>query len=316
MHDRAPSGDAISVDSGEQGLRDGFEQILRFLFAPRSIVPRQKATKELWFSDRPRWKGWQVEMGRTRSGSQRPSATPYNLSVAVPATTKSLGVVIHPMLRCRPDHPTESARSVEMAEETTADSRVHVTDERFRVRVDSRRRRDPSDNRFDKVRSEPVLPITEHHISSKSPAFSSLPHGVKRDAPLFVKRATQQMTKRLGRDLALFLHPVHVDPESEVFAQGVSVGGEPGKTDVELVVDGEDLWVGGAIARRAGSLLGRRSRTSRGGSGGDRVGGGIQKPIAVGVRWDSVRVGIRYDEEETEQENEEIVVSKPARWRC
>lgn len=34
----------------------------------------------------------------TRSGSHNPSATPYSLSVAVPATTKSLGVVIHPML--------------------------------------------------------------------------------------------------------------------------------------------------------------------------------------------------------------------------
>lgn len=34
----------------------------------------------------------------TRSGSHKPSATPYSLSVAVPATAKSLGVVIHPIL--------------------------------------------------------------------------------------------------------------------------------------------------------------------------------------------------------------------------
>jgi hypothetical protein len=34
----------------------------------------------------------------SRSGSHRPSAAPYSLSVAVPATAKSLGVVMHPML--------------------------------------------------------------------------------------------------------------------------------------------------------------------------------------------------------------------------
>lgn len=49
------------------------------------------------------------------------------------------------------------------------------------------------------------------------------------------------MSKRLGRNLPLLLHPVHVDPEPEVFTQGIGIGGEAGKTDVELVVDGEDL---------------------------------------------------------------------------
>jgi hypothetical protein len=49
------------------------------------------------------------------------------------------------------------------------------------------------------------------------------------------------MSKRLGRNLPLLLHPVHVDPEPEVFTQGVGIGGEAGKTDVELVVDGKDL---------------------------------------------------------------------------
>ena len=34
----------------------------------------------------------------TRSGSHRPSAIPYNLSCAVPATAKSFGVVIQPIL--------------------------------------------------------------------------------------------------------------------------------------------------------------------------------------------------------------------------
>lgn len=34
----------------------------------------------------------------SRFGSHSPSAVPYSFSVAVPATAKSLGVVIHPML--------------------------------------------------------------------------------------------------------------------------------------------------------------------------------------------------------------------------
>ena len=34
----------------------------------------------------------------SKSGSQRPSAIPYSLSAAVPATAKSLGVVIQPIL--------------------------------------------------------------------------------------------------------------------------------------------------------------------------------------------------------------------------
>jgi hypothetical protein len=45
-----------------------------------------------------------TDSGLTRSGSHNPSATPYNLSVAVPATTKSLGVVIHPILERK--HPS------------------------------------------------------------------------------------------------------------------------------------------------------------------------------------------------------------------
>lgn len=54
------------------------------------------------------------------------------------------------------------------------------------------------------------------------------------------------MRKRLGRDLALLLHAVHVDSETQGFAQGVGIGREPGETDKELVVDGEDLAEKGA----------------------------------------------------------------------
>lgn len=59
------------------------------------------------------------------------------------------------------------------------------------------------------------------------------------------------MRKRLGRDLALLLHAVHVDAEAEVLAQRVRVGREAREADVELVVDGEDLAARDEVASGA-----------------------------------------------------------------
>jgi hypothetical protein len=107
----------------------------------------------------------------TRSGSHSPSATPYSLSVAVPATTKSLGVVIQPMLSR--SVAAASARRVRWCNERRArnlDSRVHVADEGFRVRVDGRRCGNTGDDRFNKVRSEPSVSPTNIDRVSIYPA--------------------------------------------------------------------------------------------------------------------------------------------------
>lgn len=110
----------------------------------------------------------------TRSGSHSPSATPYSLSVAVPATTKSLGVVIQPMLSGsivdQPENVNSDGREDVMQREEREDSRVHVADERFRVRVDGRRCGNTGDDRFNKVRSEPSVSPTNIDRVSIYPA--------------------------------------------------------------------------------------------------------------------------------------------------
>jgi hypothetical protein len=75
MDDCAPTAQGISVDSVEEHLRDGLKEVLGFL--DDQAESRRKLT---------------------RSGSHSPSAIPYNLSCAVPATAKSFGVVMHPIL--------------------------------------------------------------------------------------------------------------------------------------------------------------------------------------------------------------------------
>jgi hypothetical protein len=76
----------------------------------------------------------------TRSGSHRPSATPYSLSVAVPATAKSFGVVIHPILsqtpRCTSSNQPGGERR--RAGAAGSNSRIHRRDERFRMWVEGR----------------------------------------------------------------------------------------------------------------------------------------------------------------------------------
>lgn len=47
----------------------------------------------------------------SRSGSHSPSATPYSLSAAVPATAKSFGVVMHPILICQLEILVSASRS-------------------------------------------------------------------------------------------------------------------------------------------------------------------------------------------------------------
>ena len=82
----------------------------------------------------------------TISGSHNPSATPYSLSAAVPATAKSLGVVIHPIL----DSQAKSRAP-------SSDSRVHGRDERFRFGIKLGRGRESSNDRFDEEWSESFL---------------------------------------------------------------------------------------------------------------------------------------------------------------
>lgn len=74
------------------------------------------------------------------------------------------------------------------------------------------------------------------------------------------------MRKRLGRNLALLLHPVHVHPEPQALAQGVRVCREAREADVEFVRDGKDLGGGGRAL-----VLGkeRGSGVERGAVGGE-----------------------------------------------
>lgn len=85
MHDGSPARQRVPIHGVQDGLRNRLEQVLRFLGAQR-IVSRRIIRE----CERAR---------RTRSGSHKPSATPYSLSVAVPATAKSFGVVMHPILK-------------------------------------------------------------------------------------------------------------------------------------------------------------------------------------------------------------------------
>jgi hypothetical protein len=71
-------------------------------------------------------------------------------------------------------------------------------------------------------------------------------------SPLLIQRAADEMRKRLGRDLALFLHAVHVDSETQGFAQGVGIRREAGETDEEFVIDGEDLVRNGNVSNGRG----------------------------------------------------------------
>jgi len=76
----------VRSSSSEAGLREG-----------------EKVEGEPGVRGRVRREG---ERKRTRSGSQSPSATPNNFSLAVPATQKSLGVVMQPIL-LTPTHESE-----------------------------------------------------------------------------------------------------------------------------------------------------------------------------------------------------------------
>lgn len=134
MHHGSPARQRVPVHGIQDCLRNRLEQVLRFLFDGVSAKRGSAVAK--------------ASQRLTRSGSHRPSATPYSLSVAVPATAKSFGVVIHPILAKPP-----SARPP--VHPPGLDSRIHRRDKRFRVRVQRRRVRNTRHNRLDKVGPEP-----------------------------------------------------------------------------------------------------------------------------------------------------------------
>lgn len=80
----------------------------------------------------------------SRSGSHSPSATPYSLSAAVPATAKSFGVVIHPILSRQHSSGQLCAQS----------SRVHGRDERLGMRLELGWWCQTGDDRLDEEWSE------------------------------------------------------------------------------------------------------------------------------------------------------------------
>jgi hypothetical protein len=172
MYDGSPARDTVPVDGGEQSLRDGLEKVFRFLSKFKPKGEKKTPDEPLCQQRVPKGqKKGEDDRMLTRSGSHNPSATPYSLSVAVPATTKSLGVVIQPMLSR--SVAAASARRVRWCNERRArnlDSRVHVADERFRVRVDGRRCGNTGDDRFNKVRSEPSVSPTNIDRVSIYPA--------------------------------------------------------------------------------------------------------------------------------------------------
>jgi hypothetical protein len=93
------------------------------------------------------------------------------------------------------------------------------------------------------IKYGPNLPSRISRVPQRQLAYS----------PLLIQCTANEMRKRLGRDLAFFLHAVHVDSETQGFAQGVGIRSEAGETDEEFVVDGEDLAGEGRVSMGRGS---------------------------------------------------------------